>query len=110
MDWLGGYPTVCHGALFAAGNSMNVWEEVSAGAWQTNNHASVTGETVRKRTPATDPSGRRQIARLARDGHSNPEIGARLFISTRTVKYQLQKVFTKLNVQSRKQLDRVLSD
>jgi DNA-binding NarL/FixJ family response regulator len=47
---------------------------------------------------------------MARDGHSNPEIGTRLFISTRTVEYHLQKVFTKLNVQSRGQLNRVLSD
>jgi DNA-binding CsgD family transcriptional regulator len=73
-----------------------------------------TGETARKRTAATDPqlltAQEAQIARLARDGHSNPEIGSRLFISTRTVEYHLQKVFTKLDVQSRKQLDRVLSD
>jgi DNA-binding CsgD family transcriptional regulator len=72
------------------------------------------GETARKRTADTSPqlltAQETQIARMARDGHSNPEIGARLFISTRTVEYHLQKVFTKLDVQSRKQLDRVLSD
>jgi DNA-binding CsgD family transcriptional regulator len=73
-----------------------------------------TGEIKRKRIIAPD-SGQltaqeANIARLARDGHSNPEIGSRLFISTRTVEYHLQKVFTKLNVQSRKQLDRVLPD
>ncbi|MBV8346444.1 MAG: helix-turn-helix transcriptional regulator, partial [Mycolicibacterium sp.] len=73
-----------------------------------------TGETAGKRTIAPDPqmltAQEAQIARMARDGHSNPEIGARLFISTRTVEYHLQKVFTKLNLQSRRRLDRVLSD
>jgi ATP/maltotriose-dependent transcriptional regulator MalT len=70
-----------------------------------------TGERVRKRTVGTSGELTAQealIARLARDGLSNPEIGARLFLSARTVKYHLGKVFTKLDIGSRAQLHRVL--
>ena len=70
-----------------------------------------TGETARKRTAETRDELTAQesrVARLARDGLSNPEIGVRLFISPRTVQYHLGQVFAKLAISSRSQLDRVL--
>jgi len=70
-----------------------------------------TGETARKRTEATRDeltAQERQIADLARDGLSNADIGARLFISPRTVEWHLHKVFLKLGIRTRAHLDREL--
>ena len=66
-----------------------------------------TGETVRKRAGNTLDALTPQevhVAMMARDGHTNPEIGARLFISPRTAEYHLHKVFRKLGIAGRRDL------
>src|SRR6202034_3040876 len=78
---------------------------------RTERELQATGEKVRKRandTQAQLTAQERQVAELARDGFSNGEIGAQLFISPRTAEYHLHKIFAKLGITSRTQLNRAL--
>ena len=82
-------------------------------AERTRRELLATGATVRQRT--VDAAGQLTeqealIARFARDGLSNQEIGAQLFISTHTVEWHLRKVFVKLGIGSRRQLRQALTD
>jgi len=85
---------------------------IEAFAERTRRELSATGEAVRIRSAADTgnelTAQEAQVAQLACDGLTNPEIGARLFISSRTVQYHLRKIFTKFNITSRNQLRKVL--
>jgi DNA-binding CsgD family transcriptional regulator len=86
---------------------------VEAFAGRAERELLATGERVRKRSVETRDdltAQEAQVARLARDGLSNVEIGQRLFISQHTVAYHLRKVFNKLDIASRNQLARVLDE
>jgi DNA-binding CsgD family transcriptional regulator len=86
---------------------------MSAFAERTRRELVATGDRVRRQAldRAHDLTNQEtQIARLARSGLSNPEIGAQLFLSARTVEWHLRKVFTKLDISSRRQLARALPD
>jgi ATP/maltotriose-dependent transcriptional regulator MalT len=94
-----------HGMLVAIG--------MGAFAERARKELEATGEKVRTRTVETRDdltAQERQIARLARDGLSNPEIGARLFLSPRTVEWHLHNVFTKLGIRSRRELSSALAN
>jgi DNA-binding NarL/FixJ family response regulator len=70
-----------------------------------------TGERPRKRSAETRSdltAQEAQIAELARDGYSNPAIGAQLFLSPRTVEWHMRKVLAKLGISSRRELEAAL--
>jgi ATP/maltotriose-dependent transcriptional regulator MalT len=83
----------------------------AAFAGRAQRELAATGETVRKRTvqaKAELTAQEASIARLAVDGRTNPEIGAQLFLSARTVEWHLRKVFAKLGISSRRELRQAL--
>ena len=93
-------------------HEMLVGMGMEAFAERARQELEATGEKVRKRTVETRDdltAQERQIARLARDGMSNPEIGARLFLSPRTIEWHLRNVYTKLNIRSRRELAKALA-
>jgi ATP/maltotriose-dependent transcriptional regulator MalT len=86
---------------------------MDAFAERARNELQASGERVRRRSAETRDdltAQERQIARLAQDGLSNPEIGARLFLSPRTVEWHLRNVFGKLGIRSRRELGQALAE
>jgi ATP/maltotriose-dependent transcriptional regulator MalT len=82
---------------------------IEAFAQRARRELAAAGETVRLRSEPAEPPSRLtpqelQIARLARDGRTNPEIGVQMFLSARTVEWHLSNVFTKLGIGSRREL------
>jgi DNA-binding CsgD family transcriptional regulator len=91
--------------------ALEQFESLGAGPWAARSEAELraSGETARKREPATLDQltpRERTITELAASGLTNPEIGAQLFLSPRTVEYHLSKVFSKLGIASRSELFR----
>jgi DNA-binding CsgD family transcriptional regulator len=124
LDRLGGLPSPQRAALttafgLSARDAMRSAHEdfsrfgAEGSAERARRELLAAGETVRRATPdsrdALTPQ-ELQVARLAGEGHTNPEIGAQLFISPRTVQYHLHKVFRKLAVDNRKALRSALRD
>ncbi len=96
------------------GAAHDLFDSFGAGAFaeRARRELLATGETARRRTAdalSLLTPQEAQIARLAGDGLTNPEIGAELFISPRTVEYHLRKVFPKLDISSRKELRHALA-
>jgi DNA-binding CsgD family transcriptional regulator len=100
-------------AQLRAAHELFVTIGMEAFAERARGELQATGERVRRRAVDTRDdltAQERQITRLARDGLSNPEIGARLFLSPRTVEWHLRNVFSKLGISSRKELRAALPD
>ena len=94
-------------------SAYQIFDSIGAAAFaeRARTELRATGGHARQhtvQTPDTLTAQEALIARLAGDGASNPEIAAQLFISSATVAYHLRKVFTKLGISSRSQLNRVL--
>ena len=99
-------------AQLRTANDMFTAIGMEAFAERARRELTATGETVRRRsveTVTTLTAQEAYIARLARDGLTNPEIGARLFLSARTVEWHLRKIFTKLGIGSRRELPAALA-
>jgi DNA-binding CsgD family transcriptional regulator len=113
-----GQPHLAGGALAriveTTGAAATDWAlGIEAFAGRAERELLATGEGVRKHAVDTRDeltAQEAQVARLARDGLSNAEIGERLFISQHTAAYHLRKVFSKLGVTSRNELGRVLPE
>ena len=126
MPLLEGRARLLHGeALRRAGRRVDAREQLraahrlltacgaSAFADRAARELATTGETVRSRQAHVAETLTEQelnVARLARDGLTNRDIGSRLFISARTAEYHLRKVFSKLDISSRGELKRALAE